>query len=272
MMIDKYISVKAVLEQVYRDTGYQEEISHEDLIQWVIEGMDLLGYPLTYVPKIIGYKQDEAYDFTSYRVPVPCDFHKLNAIAVNGFPAYPATNQFHEMLDGACCGFNNMTSSQEDIFYADYSGDYIEVGNFSPQAAPLANPTTFDTMVTFTMNDSWITFNVEEGKACLAYWAFPLDSEGFPLVPDDTKYKIAIANYLIFKIDYRLWRGGYITDKVYQQSSDNWLWASGSASNHLKMPNVQQMETLKRSLIQLIPRFHEYQNFFRTLSSQRNRL
>lgn len=264
MTIDKYTSIRSILERVYADTGYQFEIPHDDLILWTVECMDLIGYPLTYIPKIVGINNNTDYDFSNYRVPLPCDFHKLQAIAVNGVPAEYRTNSFHNLLDGKCCGFNNVSPSIYDQFTT-------VAGSFSPQEGVLS-PSTYTQIVTFDINDNYITFNIQTGKACIAYWAFPVDDDGFPIIPDDTKYKRAVQNYLIYKVDYRLWRQGFIEDKVYKESQLNWEWSIKSATNHLKMPSVDQMETLKNSLITLIPKFNSYRNFFHDLSIKSSRI
>jgi hypothetical protein len=265
MHITKYTSIKPVIERVYADTGFQFEIPHDDLILWTVECMELVGNPLTYIPKVYGHENDPDWDFTGYRVPLPCDFHKLNAIAVNGFPAYYRSNSFHYLLDGGCCGFDNLDPSIQDTFLT-------VAGTFSPQAEPLSEPNPYNNAVTFDINDSYVTFNVESGKACMAYWAFPVDEDGFPIIPDDAKYRRAVQDYLIYKVDYRLWRQGFIDEKVFRQSENNWLWSIGSVSSHLKMPDVAQMETLKSTLTNLIPKFHSYSKFFKDLSINKNRL
>jgi hypothetical protein len=272
MTIDKYTSIKPVLERVYADTGFQFEIPHDDLILWTAECMELIGYPLQYVPKIVGYKNDSSYDFTNYRIELPCDFHKLQAIAVNGYPAYYASNTMHYLLDGACCGLNALTASQEDQFIIQATGENTPEVIYSPQASPISGPTQVDTATTFSINDNYITFNRETGKACIAYWAFPIDEDGFPIIPDDAKYRRAVQDYLIYKIDYRLWRQQAIPKDVFEKSETNWLWSIGSVSAHLKMPSLEQMEVIKSSLIRLIPKFHSYQNFFSDLATNPNRL
>lgn len=263
MTIDRYSSIKEVLEAVYRDTGYQHEIPHEDLIQWTVEAMELIGYPLQYVPKVIGKGQDANYEFTSYKVPLPCDFHKLQAVSVNGYPAVYRTNQFHHMLDPDCCGFDNVNTDIQDVFYTNLAA-------YSPQAGEYVNPAARTVM--FDINDNFITFSIEKGNACLAYWAFPVDDEGFPMVPDIQKYKMAVTKYLIYKVDYILWRQGVINDKVYTESKDEWLWFVGSISSALKMPSVEQMEAIKLGMVRLIPRFHSYHTFFKDLLHNRDRI
>ncbi len=269
MTIDKYTSIKPIVSRVYGDTGYQFEIPHEDLILWTVEAMELIGYPLTYIPKVYGYKQDSDYEFTSYRVPLPCDFHKLQAIVVDGYPAYYRSNTMHHLLDGKCCGYEGLDSSIEDLFFNNFDANKP----FSPQAPPVSGVQTSNSgITTFDINDSYITFNIPKGNACIAYWAFPVDEEGFPMIPDDAKYKRAIQDYLIHKVDYRLWRQDLISDKVYKQSEANWLWSIASVGGHLKMPSLDQMELLKNSLTRLIPRFHSYQNFFKDQAINKDRL
>lgn len=271
MTIDKYTSIKSIVERVYGDTGYQFEIPHEDLILWTVEAMDLIGFSLTYVPKVMGYKENSNYEFDNYRVPLPCDFHKLQTIVVDGYPAY-TSNNMHYLLDSKCCGFDGLYGGIEDLFYNSFDASLV----YSPQApSPISgynHGSPEGRVTTFDINDSWITFNIQKGRTCIAYWAFPIDEEGFPLVPDDTKYKRAIYSYLIYKVDYRLWRQGFIDERVYRESENQWLWAVSSASAHLKIPNVEQMELLKTSLIRLIPRFNSYQSFFHDLSINNNRL
>lgn len=269
MQIAKYTSLKSVVSRVYADTQFNYEIPHEDLILWTIEVMDLLGSPMTYVPKIMGYKLDDAYDFSDFRIPIPCDFHSLAAIAVNGVPAVAASDSFHNLMDGKCCGYDAVPTEVQDLFYSNFT-DVVyspQAGSMNFQASVGALP-----LITFSMNDSWITFNVESGKACMAYWAFPVDDDGFPLIPDDTKYKRAVTNYLIHKVDYILWRRGIISDKVFQKSELESNWSIGSASNHLKVPDVHQMELIKRSLVRLVPKFDSYNTFFADLAAKNYRI
>lgn len=265
MLITSYTSIKPIVERVYADTGFQFEIPHDDLILWTVEAMELIGYPLTYMPKIYGYLNDSDYDFSNYRIPLPCDFHKLQAIAVDGYPAYYRSDSFHHLLDGKCCGLESIDSSIIEEFTT-------VAGTFSPQAEPIQTGARSGNIVTFDINNSYVTFNVESGRACMAYWAFPIDEDGFPVIPDDAKYKRAIQNYLIHKVDYRLWRQGFIPEQIYRESENQWLWAVGSASNHVKMPSYEQMETIKNALITLVPKFHSYGTFFKDLAISKNRL
>jgi hypothetical protein len=258
MHIHKYTSTKEIINNFMRNTAYNEYINFGDMAYWIYEAMELIGYPLQYIPKVIGVGKDESYELSSYRVELPCDFHKLMAISVNGAMASPASSSFHHLLDGDCCGFDSSSYPSEEF--------YDNFGNiFSPNSLPL-NSRVPSVPVSFTLNNNYITFNVKEGNVCMAYWAFPLDEEGFPLIPDDVKYKRACSNYLQYRIDYIMWRQDLIADKVYAESKQEWEWGIASASSHIKMPDLNQMEMLRTMSTKMIVRTNEFKTAFSQLN------
>lgn len=268
MLISKYTSSKEAINNFFRNTAYNDLFNLGDAAYWVYEAMELIGHPLQYIPKIIGHKGDENYDLSynveHYRVELPSDFHKLISISVDGVMAIPSQGMFHHILDGGCCGFDEVTYSGQDLFYDNFGN------TFSPQALPF-NTRIVASSPTFTINNNYITFDIKEGKACMAYWAFPLDEEGFPLVPDDVKYKRAIASYLQMKIDYILWRQDTLTDKVYMKSEEDWRWNVASAASHIKMPDVAQMESLRRQMTKMIVRTEDFRTGFSAVNSRGHR-
>lgn len=263
MLIANYTSSKEVVNNFFRNTAYNDLYNYADGAYWIYEAMELIGFPLQYIPKVIGVNGDESYNLTDYRIELPADFHRLIAISVDGVLAIPSQSLFHHLLDGSCCGFND-ESLPQDNFYDNF-------GNiFSPQALPL-NTRVASNSPSFSINNNYITFDVKEGKICMAYNAFPLDEEGFPLVPDDVKYKRACSSYLQMKIDYILWRQDIIADKVYMKSEEDWKWNVASASSHLKMPDVNQMEGLRRQLTKMIVRNEDFRTAFSDVSSRGHR-
>lgn len=304
MLIAKYTSSKETINNFFRNTAYNDLFNLGDAAYWVYEAMELIGHPLQYIPKVIGHKQggdccdgNPCYDLGNtsgqtptpaapithpatphthvsgtqasstnmghYRVELPADFHKLIAVAVDGVLAIPAQNMFHHMLDGACCGFDSDALPSENF--------YDNFGNtFSPQALPL-NRRIVTNAPQFTINNNYMTFDIKEGKVCMAYLAFPLDCEGFPLVPDDLKYKRAVASYIQLKMDYILWRQDMLSDKVYLKSEEEWKWSVASASSHLKMPDVNQMESLRRQLTKMIVRTEDFRTGFSSVNTRGHR-
>lgn len=267
MEIPKLVSSKECVERFYTDTGIQEFVNPDDIKVWAVEVFDLIGYPLQYIPKVIGHKQDPAYEFDNFRVPLPCDFVAFvpGGLAVNGNPVRWATSAFHHLLSGDCCDIDTLNQTHIDVFIDNFGSE------FSPQAtANTAEPTVFQD-VTFTVVDGYIVFNIKKGKVCMAYYAYPVDNEGYIMIPDIAQYKRAVTDYLIWKNDYIMWRQGSIPPNVYVESRDNKNWSIAAAASKLKVPSDAQTESMKNSLIRLIPRFNSRTHFYNNLGLQESR-
>lgn len=260
MEIKGYASYTEIIEGVFRDLQLQDEMPWEDLIYWMYESMELIGVNATYIPKIIGHKNDPGLDIQNYKAELPCDFHKLAQISVNGAPARYTGNTFHHLLDGACCAFD-LASQPTDVFIDNFGN------TFSPQASVFLDQMV-DPEITFDINNNYLTLSTQTGKVCIAYWAFPTDENGFPMIPDEIKYKKAVKAYLIYRISYYLWMQDRMTADKFQYNEREWLWYVGAAKNNANMPNYEQMESLKNQLVRLKPSFNEHSTFFRNLGKQ----
>lgn len=263
MLITKYTSSKEIIENAFRTSGMQEEIPLADSIYWIYECMELLRYPLIYEPKVTGYVEDSRLDFDDYRVPLPCDFHRLEpgGISVNGNPVRLSTNSFRYLRNGECCGIDTVTSSG-----ATFTDNF---GNVFDSTLGSSN-TTGTSDITATIHDGWINFNVQTGQVCLAYWAFPVDENNYPKVPDDVKIKRAISDYLIYKMDYIGFRQGMISKDVYKESEKQYFWSIAAAKSALKTPDVEQMVIIRNALVRLIPNQTADRHFWQSLGSQQS--
>lgn len=260
MIISKFSSSKEIVENVYRDNGYQTELPWVDLQYWIYEALELLQSSQQYIPKVAGVNNFPALEIENYKAVLPCDFHKLSWILVNGCPATLQEGATLQLLDGDCCD-NFTTSIANEAIFKDGFGNIFSSGLGSISAIGSCKD------ITFTLNNNYLTLSVKEGTVCMGYLAFSLDSEGFPLIPDDNKYKIAITKYLTKKLDYIEWRKGNLPKEVYDNSEEQCNWAMGSASNNVKTPDVHQMEAIKNSLLRLMPRNTQYKSLFRYLGS-----
>ncbi len=266
MIVNKFISSKSVIEDIFRNTQAAELLPLEDLLYFIYESLALMDQPLQFIKKVTGHIDNPDLDITNYRAELPCDFYKLERIAVNGMPVRYSGNAFHHLMSGACCDVNT-GSSTSDVFIDNF-------GNmFSPQSSDMISSSGVDSY-TFDINDNYLTLSTKEGKVCMAYLAFPTDKEGFPMIPDDIKYKMACQKYLLQKIRYIDWskdpdsRG---KKALFDHDEKEWLWYVGAATSKAKLPDVSQMENLKNQLVRLIPNINEYNNFFNTLGKQQQK-
>lgn len=102
----------------------------------------------------------------------------------------------------------------------------------------------------------------------MAYWAFPIDDEGFPRIPDVIEFKQAVAHYLMERLDWRLYRKGVITESVYRISSRErnfYMAAAMAAANQM---DEHQMEVFKNMNLKMVVRKDDYLSAFRNLGKQ----
>tara|TARA_R100000951_G_scaffold27457_2_gene23361 strand:- start:2937 stop:3827 length:891 start_codon:yes stop_codon:yes gene_type:complete len=282
----KYISLNAIMEQIYADNGYQFELPWIDCMQWAEEALNLIGHPRQYIRKVTGHKENPNLDIKNYRAHLPCDFYQLEQVAVNGRPAEYSGNTFHHLLDGACCGIEGYTTLATDVHERNWGAlvkntDDSGMSVYVERDDSMSNTQsgglmTFDmtleentglTPITFDINNNHITLSVQEGEVCMAYLAIPTDEEGLPLIPEDTSYQLAVKKYLTMKIDYIAWRKGELRPDIFQHSEQEWLWYVGQAGNKAKMPNIDQIEGIKNQVMRLLPRINHHETFFRSLGS-----
>src|SRR3990167_732016 len=260
MILNKFISSKSVIEDCFRDMQSDLEVAYEDCVYWIYECLALMDQPLQFVRKVTGHKANPDLDITNYKAELPCDFYKLERIAVNGLSVRYSGNDFHHLLSGDCCDANTGTSST-DIFTDNFGNQ------FSPQSAPINSGATFD-VVTFDINNNYITLSTKTGKVCMAYLAFPTDGEGFPMVPDDITYKVALKKYLMQKFRYIDWSkdpSNAGKRALFEYDESEWMWYVGKAISKSKIPHPEQMESLKNQVVRLIPHLNEHDSFFKNL-------
>ena len=285
----KYISLNSIMEQVYADNGYQFELPWVDVMMWTEEALNLIGHPRQYIRKVTGHKENPNLDIKNYRAQLPCDFHQLEQVAVNGMPAEYSGDTFHHLLDGGCCGIEGFATLAAHVQEQNWGTlvrvtetdgtaryeqrDETEMANLNLSTSGIMSfdmTTDIDSIsapITFDLNNNNITLSVKEGKVCMAYLAIPTDEEGLPLIPEDTSYQLAVKKYLTMKIDYIAWRRGTLPQAVFQHSEQEWMWYVGQAGNKAKMPNIDQLEAIKNMTMRLLPNINAHETFFKNLGS-----
>lgn len=220
MLSGKYTTISRVLENIIRDNGYTTEVSFSDAIEWAYRAMQLIGAPQIYIQKVtdgnIDLQHPKPIQIVNYRGELPCDLHKI--IQVRDY-----------------CNRSSLTYSTYNF---SLSGNMREA--------------TAGNNLQYIINDNYIFTNFIEGQLEIAYWAFPVDDEGYPAIPDDERYLKAVESYIVERIDHKLWRQGKVSDAVYNHSLTEWMFYVRSAKTRAQMPSLSEMEALKNQVLRLI--------------------
>src|SRR3990167_107668 len=262
------MSSKEIIAKVYRDTGFGEELPWADLITWTDEALRLVDHPMQFIRKVAGDISNPALDITDYKAKLPCNIYKIEQIAVNGYPAYRDSGSFTHLISEKCCTVGQ-TGFKADIFQDEFRNVIIDSNTISGPNFFTNNPVngipSNSGYITYDINNDYITLSTQTGKVCIAYLAYPLDDDGFPLVPDVQQYIEMVAAYLRYKLDYRAWRIGETTEAIFRQSEKDWLWYVGAAAGKMKMPDIDQMQSIMNQVLKLKPNTNAYEHFFTSL-------
>jgi len=233
-MITGYVSSKTIIAKLYRDLNINYEINEGDSIEWISEGLKLIGAYGQY------NETTHCLELSLGKAKLPCDFHKLVDINWDGRPMHWATN----------------TNA------SNYQCDNCQI--------PVCDVCDLN----FYINDSYLITNINTdstAELCMVYLAAPVDDEGYPMIPDDVYYAKALAAYITYMMDYADWRKAKLTDKVLAKSEKEWLFYVNSARGSANMPNTAQIENLKSIWQRLIPNPNAYDRNFSGFNRKQRR-
>lgn len=228
----RYISSRRAIDRVYQDAGL--EVNNTEAIEWIGDVLDFIGAPILYKTVVTNGLEDEdgvthpPIDVIAYRAEIPIDLHKIV-----GCLDYDTKRPLYETTDE---------------FYKSYPSQVYP--NMIPEGSYIAN-------------NSHIFTSYETGKLELAYSAYKLDEEGFPMIPDETKVVRAVTSYITERLDYRSFRVGRVSPQIYQQSKQDRAFDIGSATMKVDIPSIDRMESWKRMTINLMPRLNLHATGFR---------
>lgn len=122
--------------------------------------------------------------------------------------------------------------------------------------------------LTYKIQGNVIFTSIREGTIEVAYEALAIDSEGYPLIPDNSNFIRALELYIKKQHFTVLFDLGKIPPAVYNNTLQEYAWAVGAAQSDLVRPSIDQMESLTNMLNTLLPRVTEHNSAFSTAGSR----
>lgn len=249
MPVKGYISVKYIIEKVYRDSGREEELNWPDAVEWAGEALDFIGASPGYQSKY-----NVTLTIADHKAALPCDYNHMIQVKYNNQPLVYASGSFGNVE-------SNVSTERTDTI----SGTSIDEDNFF-----LIKDTALSkcNVETYTINDYFIMTSIDAGDIVISYKATPVDDEGFPTIPDDVYYKQAMSSYIQYKLDHIDWRRGKVAAAVYNESKEAWEFYVRAAAARAFFPSLDQMESFKRQWVRLIPVIDRHDESFSLLNEQ----
>ena len=293
----KHVSLKTIVERVYMDFGFNYSLSYTEAAEWAGSILALLKVPLSLQNKV------EEITIEESRGVLPCDLESIVQTARMVEAGNDGcTSMVISTLDRGTeyvevsaidivnrrfklCGCNSFTTCDEctpegctpktPIIRS--AGGKLAKPNYRLEPMRWATDTfhtkqhcsDFDfyckSASTYTVSGNHIFANFEHGRVLMSYLAIPTDEEGFPLIPADEWWRQAVQYEIAYKIAFKLFVQGTITDKVFQMIERERDWKVAQAVNKTKIPSIDEMESFKNQWLKLIPQYNNHNNMFRNM-------
>jgi len=246
----QHVSSKQVIAKLYRDLKPAGSSWTSDALEWIGEALDFIGYH-----GIFDHVSKEL-EVVDHKAEIPCDLYQLIQVEYKGGAIVYGTDT---------TGYNadTRTTSAYPANTGVYTSAVAETVPTDSNSSP-----TFQVKFTkdrrsssdyYLINNGYIVTSFEDGTIKLHYTAYPTDSDGFPMVPDNIYVKQALEWYII----RQMMMGGYVHPVFNWEVADaKWGHYCVAAGNDLMFPNIDKMETMKNMFIRMIPMSNRHSDFF----------
>lgn len=275
----RYTSIKRVVEKAYRDAGL-DKVEWETAIEWTVDFMGLIGIPYQYINKSTNGQGDNPLPvfIENYRGILPpelvniisCRRIKLdpNGIVSDFYPMVESTDIFHttetNRNNQSISTFNPVVKTVS--FDLDDDGDITSTQSQTEQDSIQPRP---NKSYQYKVQGEYIFTDFKDGYVEVSYTGYPLDTEGFPMIPEDPKYLKALEFYIISNLDWKNWRKNPTNQNraIMLDSEQKADWYIGAARTKSHIPSIDKMESIKNQWLRSIPKINEHSNNFKSMNS-----
>ena len=199
-----------------------KDVSFERAVNHTVRFLRIVGCPRIFEEKTA------LVEIENYRGLLPCDFNDIIQVRTH----------------------SNCDRKNYGVFR--YSTDNFHMSDNKQDS--------FD--LTYKIQGNIIFTSIKEGVIEIAYNAFAVDSDGYPLIPDNSSFISALEYYIKKKHFGVLFDTGKINQAIYHQVCQDYAWAVGQAQSDLVRPSIDQMQSLTNSLNTLVTRVNEHRSGF----------
>lgn len=264
----RYLNIKSVLADLYRDLGI-DEISESDAIEWAANALEHMGQAsMSSLNTMLANVENYQCELPEWCIQVMEIARHLEREHID----YDDDRIAIEYYDNPCGCEDCDTEPEPKVMFC--QAFYLPWGFYFPiKSYPAERPHREWTWVEPSKNNFFhastqdksgineykidngkVLFSFEKGVVAISYLGIRLDEDGFPLIPDNISAREAIVKYIIMKYMQRQWylgREGYL-DKL-QKAEQDWHWYCKQFRNKMKMPSEDDVRKLTLQYRRLFP-------------------
>lgn len=243
------VSLKQILWRALKNP-LVSELSYEGAAEYAIEALSLIASPLIFIDKVT----NPPLKVNGYKAALPLDVVNIKGIRL--------LNNFREDTSYDDLGKNAVALRYATDIY--HKALDCEDSEFSGEDGCPSE-------LTYTIQKGIIFTSFSEGYVQVSYKSFATDEEGFPLIPDNEKVKMALEYYILHRFLEPLWTMGKISDKAFDYIQQKRFFYMGAASSSMALQGPDQLESTLNSINRLIINDKAFDNFYKN-AGERERI
>lgn len=259
-----YVSINMIKEKSLREFDFDNVMTNYEIAELLWEFIGRIADPGILITKITdGINGPKPIEIINHRGQLPSDIFEIINHTVRNYETksklIPSNNPFFLADKDATIEVDGSASDIGTVYEQDDEGEvtsstYSSSLMISGSAAPIIDK--------YIIQNGEIITTIETGYVELSYKTFPLDDNGFPMIPDHEKLINAIKWAILERTAMKLLVKGKITERIYDRIEQKYLFFKSSAITSLKMRTIPEMEAFKNRFVRLVPDFNQYGNDF----------
>lgn len=235
------ISIKQIMDDIL-DHPMMQDLSFERAINYAVEFIKIVGMPTAFEHKTITIPVE---NYTGYRTQIVKD---------------PETNEEKE---------ERLPSIPEDCYQIlaikKKGGEEVILNTSTSVFGSSKSNSAFPSYV---IRGNVIQTSFEEGELEISYLALPVDSKGYPTIPEIASYIRALELYIKKKWFTILFDLGKLNGAIYNNIKQEYAFAVGQAQSELIKPSLDEMEAFTNMWNSLLPRQSAHRFGYSTVGSR----
>ena len=229
MISGHFISIKSIADRLLMNP-VMKDLNFEFIIDKTVECLRLVNMPPIYITKM------EKITIKQFKGNLPIDLIYTEQVYYNN--------------NGTLAPLNKGT----DIIHDHY--DKVEASE------------TNNSSITYSLSNSKINTNMENGELAIAYKAIAIDEDCYPMIPDNIKLIRCIESYIKYKWFDILNDMDKVSDRKLNKAEVDYCFNVGQAQSDLIMPDEAEMEAFTNSIRQILPNANQFNERMKYLGSR----
>ncbi len=235
------VSIKMIASRLMSNP-VMKDMNYEFIVDNAIQVLRILDAPSLY------FEKREVLNVSGYRALKPIQMVKVEGV----------------------CKLNDYSINSNYEQYPSYIKDSNESFTNQNKITPLRVSSGIDggDGYTYRLNNKYITVDFEEGHIYIVYKMIAVDDECYPLVLDNEVLLRCVESYIKYKWFDVMNDIDVISDRKLAKAEQDYMFNVGQADSRLKMPSVDEMQTLVNMTTQLLPNNQEWEQRFQFLGQR----